>query len=274
MIIHHISPKNQKKWHPVWKDCYKSFHNRWKNKAEFRLWNDKQGINNLVKCSYPDYYKIYKAFPKHIMRIDFARLCILHKFGGLYADLDVFCYRSFGDKIHPTRFNIVEAPYGDVPVENALMYSPKGYNFTEQLMEFSAKIFVDEIQGKDVDLDSKRGQLLVGLTAGPQMVYNALMSFGKGNYHILDGDLFNNHGLAYSPEFYTKHVLTGVWGKDALCSGLHGRFIAEMRRFGYTGSSDKFDYYTDYTDGNYLDRKRASSEVNASIYNVKLLDGI
>ncbi len=266
MQTHHIAPKNRKKWHPIWNKCYPTLNGR--------LWNDKQF--NVVKHNYPEYYKIFKEFPKHIMRIDFARLCILHKFGGIYTDLDVYKYKDFEHIIKKDVFNIVEAPYGDVPIENAIMYAPKNCKFLENCMELSMKVYHDKIKKlTNIDLDSKDGQLLVGLTAGPQLVYNVILKYETpDSINILDGDLFNNHGLSYSDEFYTKHVLTGIWGSDALQSPdkMQNRFLKETSKYGRKGVD--FDFYIDYTEGQYLRRNRSQKEINESIFDVDIVKEI
>ena len=95
MIIHHIAPENKSSWHPLWIKCYESWKKVFGNKFEFKLWNDKEDIDRLVKNKYNKFYDIYRSFPAHIMKIDFARLCILHSYGGIYSDMDVFCYKDF-----------------------------------------------------------------------------------------------------------------------------------------------------------------------------------
>ncbi len=263
MIVHHIGPKSRKKWHPVWEICHKSFD---VFSGERRLWDDKDGINNLVKNNYKEYYSLYKSFPKHIMRIDFARLCILHKFGGVYADLDVYCYKDFNNMIMKDRFNIVEAPYGDVPVENAIMYAPAGCSFIEKAMELCREVYESEIKGREFNLNMKYDQLLVGLTAGPQLIYNTILKYGNmNNFNVLDGDMFNNHGLAYSDRFYSKHVLTGIWGKDALEHPdiMYNKFLVEMEKFG--GERFRFDFLKDYTAGAYMWRERKREDIVKSV---------
>ena len=93
-IIHHIAPKFPNSWHYFWQKCYDSWKTQFSD-YEFIMWNDKDDIDNFVKIHYKEHWNLYRAFPFHIMRIDFARLCILHKFGGIYADMDVFCYKNF-----------------------------------------------------------------------------------------------------------------------------------------------------------------------------------
>lgn len=63
---------------------------------EYRLWTDRDN-RNLVAEHYPWFLGIFDAFPKNIMRADAARYLILHRYGGVYADLDYECLRRFDD---------------------------------------------------------------------------------------------------------------------------------------------------------------------------------
>jgi hypothetical protein len=42
-------------------------------------------------------YNVYKSFPLNIMRADLWRYAILYFYGGLYADIDVDCWRPVKD---------------------------------------------------------------------------------------------------------------------------------------------------------------------------------
>ena len=85
---------------------------RWRQVAQqmggrHHLW-DADEVDALVKQNYPQHWDMYKnvAFP--VMRSYIARIAILHRFGGLYADLNTYPNRpaysatSFAvKKLHP-----------------------------------------------------------------------------------------------------------------------------------------------------------------------------
>lgn len=48
----------------------------------------------LVTNYYPQYLSLYNSFPLPIERSDFMRLCALHRYGGIYADMDTSCRKS------------------------------------------------------------------------------------------------------------------------------------------------------------------------------------
>lgn len=57
-----------------------------KNDYEYILWN-KEMCDNLID-EYLDYKELYNSVRYSIMKVDIIRFLILHKHGGLYADLD------------------------------------------------------------------------------------------------------------------------------------------------------------------------------------------
>tara|TARA_Y100000593_G_scaffold14817_1_gene28543 strand:+ start:186 stop:857 length:672 start_codon:yes stop_codon:yes gene_type:complete len=57
------------------------------NGYEYKLWTEKE-CDELI-LEYPQYLDIYLTARYRIMKIDILRFLMLHKFGGLYADLDV-----------------------------------------------------------------------------------------------------------------------------------------------------------------------------------------
>jgi len=56
------------------------------NDYQYKLWN-KEMCDNLIE-EYLDYKDLYNSVKYSIMKVDIIRFLILHKYGGLYADLD------------------------------------------------------------------------------------------------------------------------------------------------------------------------------------------
>ena len=80
------------------RESFRKHHPGW----EHRLWSDADN-RELVARHYPWFLPIYDGYSEPIMRVDAARYFMMHRYGGVYADLDVLCLRSleplFGD--HP-----------------------------------------------------------------------------------------------------------------------------------------------------------------------------
>jgi len=88
--------------HQLWKDetiparwqgavaSVKRYHKGW----DHRLWTDDL-MDRHVRTRHPDFYPIFAAFNRHIMRVDVFRYVLMHDFGGLYCDLDYEFVRPF-----------------------------------------------------------------------------------------------------------------------------------------------------------------------------------
>ena len=196
MILHQIAPKCEDNWHPIWKQCRTSWLN---NYTELMLWGDEE-IDELIDMCYPQYADFYHALPQLIMKIDLVRYAILHKFGGIYADMDMYCYKNFESDLKPG-INLVGSWAEKETVQNSLMASTNsGNSFWIDCIENSRDIFES--------LDSP-GTEQVLYIAGPIQLTNFIKD---QDVHVLPTEFFNNDMLFYSPDTRTKHMLTGVWG--------------------------------------------------------------
>lgn len=257
-IIHHIGPSNKSMWHPLWLKCQNSWLKIFGD-FEYKFWNDEHDIDNLVKNNYPEYWEMYRNLPVHIMKIDFARFCLLHKYGGIYGDLDIFVYKNFYNEL-TNEVCLMPAPYGsqalngDNLIENALMASIPNHNFFQKCMKESKDIFQTVVSKKNIQFPlSLFDQIMVGNLAGPSLVSKVYSKFNT-NIKILNAKTFNNHGLSYNDSFFTKHLLTGVWGKETLKSISYNDYINEVSKFVDLKdvTVDNFDFYKDYTNGGFL----------------------
>ena len=77
---------NENRWIDTWKQKNPSY--------EYKLWT-KQENDDLVANHYSDYKDSYDNYDREIKRVEFAKACYLHKYGGIYADVDFECLKSF-----------------------------------------------------------------------------------------------------------------------------------------------------------------------------------
>jgi mannosyltransferase OCH1-like enzyme len=262
-IIHHIAPENKNLWHPIWEKCYPTWQNHFPD-HEHVLWKDEQNIDNFVKENYSKYWQLYQDFPAHINRLDFVRFCILHKHGGIYADMDMFCYKNFYQELnYPVQ--IVEAPYGDEFLESSLMISEPGHQFWIDCMEMSMQQYYTNVKQKKIKIpfnNDRATQYILQSVAGPNLICRVWKKWQHSNQtRTLPGVLYNNHGMSYHPEYRTKHLMTGMWGKESLeeiikdsesvKSTLAEGYMREMRKYvDLTNITvESFDFYKDYTNG-------------------------
>ena len=264
-IIHHIAPADKSRWHPIWEKCYPTWQKHFPE-FEHKMWNDGNDIDNFVRDYYPQYWQLYSDFPVHLMRIDFVRFCLLHHFGGIYADMDMFCYKNFYGELNKS-VHILESPYGDEFLESSLMISEPNQDFWIECMELSQKRLYETVQKYGIKIpfnNSRSDQFLFQSAVGPNLICRIFRKANKSKIGTLSGILYNNHGLSYHPEYRTKHMATGVWGKEAvdyikdqmnqnelLKNHLGKIYIDEVKQYanicGIT--VENFDFYKDYTNG-------------------------
>jgi len=86
-IIHQIwyqgYDKLPEKYHHM-QQSWRELHPHW----TYYLW-DREKIEQLIVESYPDVYNTYTKLPQMIQKIDLAKYVILHKYGGVYVDMDM-----------------------------------------------------------------------------------------------------------------------------------------------------------------------------------------
>jgi cytoskeletal protein RodZ len=68
------------------------------------MYTDQQ-LRDLVHQNYPQFARIYDNFKHPIERVDFARYCIMHKYGGVYADMDMELIRALPSSWFNLTFN-------------------------------------------------------------------------------------------------------------------------------------------------------------------------
>jgi len=264
-IIHQTAPSSEIDWHPVWFKCQDSWKKHYHN-FEYILWNDSD-IDSLIEKYYPQYFELYCSFPIHILKIDFSRFCILDHMGGIYADMDMFCYTNFYNELTKPAY-VVES-LKDEYIENSLMAGIPDNKFFQQCMKtvmkrfnyaktndylFKNMIIIHNNYYEPVNVRS----FLIFYITGTNLISNVYRKFDKNYVGSLSGWRYNNIQFAYDPEFRTKHMHTCSWGEEDIKKT---RFLAAEKGISFTEESkyeykmmrfidlDDFDFYTDYSKG-------------------------
>jgi mannosyltransferase OCH1-like enzyme len=111
----------------AWKRCHPSW--------RYQLWDD--GANRrLIQEHYPWFLRSFDNFPLDIQRADAVRYFILHRFGGIYVDLDMDCFKSVkpllknADCVFSTEPEMHARLHNtDTIISNAFMGSVPGHPF-------------------------------------------------------------------------------------------------------------------------------------------------
>jgi hypothetical protein len=120
----------------LWRSKFKKLFSE--SEFTYMLWTD-ENARELIKSDYPYFLEAYDGYEFGIQRADAARYFVLHKYGGLYADLDYEPLVNFWDHVPKDRVALVESPYQyNEKAQNSLMSSPIGDPFwleTFQLLQ-------------------------------------------------------------------------------------------------------------------------------------------
>ena len=98
---------------------------------EYRLWGAAD-IDRLFTSRRPDLHALYRAYPHWVQRADAARYLILHYYGGVYADLDVRCVRSFNGVADA---DLLLAPTEPLGLSNDLMAAAARHPLFHRLLD-------------------------------------------------------------------------------------------------------------------------------------------
>ena len=263
-IIHHIAPEDQSKWHPIWKQCRDSFIENFPN-HEFILWNDRDDIDRLVHDHFEEMWNLYRNFPHHIMRIDFARLCILHRHGGIYADMDYYCYKNFESYLSSGNIFIenMSSLYTSAEYENSLMASQKHSEFLVHTMRAVKQGFILHRNKLNTSRDNWRSHendFAVNNITGSGLLSAAIKVFGNHfNINVFPADIFNQDPIVYKEDLVGRHLHSSLWGDDYIDHGSRECFMIKdgniwncTPEFLDTEPTAKrwedFDFYRNYDD--------------------------
>ena len=139
-------------YYPEWRESWPAQHPDW----EYKIWTDEDN-EQLVREHYPQFESSYSRIQKGVIKSDIARALILHQEGGIYADLDFVCLKSFEPLLSAVGNYMVFGFHEQKlqPYPNALMYSPPKHPFWLTFVEDSLDAFewgerkVENIAGPD-----------------------------------------------------------------------------------------------------------------------------
>jgi len=232
-IIHQTAPSNKEEWMPVWYTCQESWKKTFRG-FEYMFWTD-ENLKDLVTSEYPNYLYLYESYPVNICRVDIARAMILHKYGGIYADMDIYCLSDFYSELQDG-ISIVEACHWDENLSNSLMVSDKENHGWIELLDYAKYIFFNTDMGADLAEFTKgrdggpflRRDYPVGDMPGDpkigehrvsqyvkQLTGPGLMNYMLSKCNILPKEKFNpgfcDSTWDKTENVYTKHLLTNKW---------------------------------------------------------------
>ena len=199
----------------------KPYRDSWINKNPnwfYMSWN-LSNCNKLIKQFYPQHLQMFKNYPYDIQRCDAIRYFILHRYGGLYADMDYYCNKPWDEVVnkYPETLYLVQTPNNissyKIHISNSLMYSAvKNHPYWNS-------IFIEMELKKDSPYYYNR-HLTIMMTTGPSII-NRIFNKYKYRYRInyYPANLFHPYGLANNiklikdlpSNIYAVHLGKGSW---------------------------------------------------------------
>lgn len=118
-----------------WKDCNPGW--------SYRLWTD-DDLLTFFQHERPDLLDLFLSYDRPVQKADLARYCILHRYGGIYADIDTRCLASVEPLAGDPRVILCEEPprHHEPALQrglktmwfNGTMASPAGHPFWEDVI--------------------------------------------------------------------------------------------------------------------------------------------
>jgi hypothetical protein len=195
-IIHHICPKDFRRWNPKWFTGLESWLRIFpKTEYKHMFWYDDE-LHKVIEEDFPWFLDVFNSYDKNIKRIDMVRPFILYKYGGIYADMDIEVYKNFYDQLHKEKVSMVESPYkGNENISNCLMASPIGNYFWLLVIDRCYRYITEYTL----------------LSTGPQL-YDKVHADYPDLVYILPDKLFNPAPwFEENKDIYTKHLNTVMW---------------------------------------------------------------
>ena len=208
--------------HQSWKtteisDTFKIWASSWKTTNpdyQYWFWTDKDN-RELVEAYYPEFLYTYDVMPANINRADFARGLYMHKYGGVYADLDTWCLRPVDTLFTPGASNAYVAEMSPDTsftqnLPNAWFASAPGHPF----WIFFSKCVVELMR----NLIENHTSAQIEQIAGPLLVKQAVDAWNSiqggdptleivkaGKVYVNDWHAETDQGV--NPAYHEKNVL-------------------------------------------------------------------
>lgn len=189
--------------HQTWKttqipNTMKNYAQSWKTLNpgyDYILWTD-DDIRRLISNNYPWFLDYYDSYPHHIMRVDAFRFFVLHHYGGVYADLDMECYKPIDDLLTESKLLLfLEWPQS---ISNAIIASEPRHPFLEHCF----KLLMEKHIKNGVITD-------VWETTGPKFLTEAMQSY-KDDKDGQDYKLYPSYFFFPIPWHYPKRDQSGL----------------------------------------------------------------
>jgi len=100
----------------------------WEKLGWKTMFHSDKDNDELVK-EYPQLLSVYNSYKIPIQKVDAIRICYLHKWGGVYCDLDILAQDDIYEYLKNTDLALLRSPNATLSLTNMLMASIPNHSF-------------------------------------------------------------------------------------------------------------------------------------------------
>ena len=175
------------------------------------MWNDQENIDQIVSEEFPQYYHIYTNL-MHIMKIDIAKMVILYAYGGMYVDMDYYCYSNFFEDLNNDVVLTGSVHPGELVQNGMLSAVPRHPFILAHIEDMFQSIEASHNDGTDTYVKENTGPMSLSRAYYKMSEYHS-------DIEILDPEIYNpDIDVFYKDVSNLKciHLLSGIWGRKDL----------------------------------------------------------
>jgi len=193
----------------------KRYRESWKikNPTWFHIEWNKKICFDFMKTFYNEHLSMFSKYKFEIQRCDSIRYFILHRYGGIYADMDYYCCKPFDTVFeeYKKKLYLVETPNSvNEMISNSLMFSSPNHPFWKnvflelQLNQNSARLY-----SKHLHVMCSVGPLFLNRVFAKYKYKYNLGSFPKEKFQPYD--IHQSKISLDDTDAYAIHVSQGAW---------------------------------------------------------------
>jgi mannosyltransferase OCH1-like enzyme len=155
-----------------WVESWMSLHSGWQR----MFWTDADNLE-LVRAHYPQFQEAYRQLTPSIKQADFARFLYMHRFGGVYVDLDFVSLRPLEPLL--ADYDIVLGCLSD---DNDYYRIPNAFLASSPGSDFWLRVAQDALHASPSEQQVERH-------TGPFRLQQGLLAYRPANTVIYSGEL-------------------------------------------------------------------------------------
>lgn len=233
--------------HQTWKDRHapaplKRLQASWRRLnpgCQYRFYDDRDCLEFVREC-FPNLLDTYQRFQSGIQKADFFRYLVVYQHGGLYADMDMECYKPFDRffdldgalfciETQMTGVRQKELGYKyPYQIANCIFAAEPGHGFLKKVIDRVVSLSTQGIEMED-DIEEMTGPRML------TRLYYELLCQGEEKSTSIFSQIYWMPPTTYpkcwplSVNMYARHHFYGSWKRPAGKLSLRRRWIQRSK---------------------------------------------